>query len=88
MARKRANRALATPLYFLGDFEGARRYARRGVQIWRAEGVQSQVGEAWHAVGCLFFGALLEWHFGEITSCQPTMAEAISLAKELNSTEF
>ena len=37
-----------------------------------------------HAVGCLFFKALLEWHFGEIASCQPTMAEAISLAKELN----
>jgi adenylate cyclase len=78
--------ALATPLYFLGDFEAAREYARRGVQIWRAEGLQSQVGEAWHAVGfgCLFFEALLDWHFGEISSCQPTMAEAISLAKELN----
>jgi serine/threonine protein kinase len=76
--------ALATPLYFLGDFEAAREYARRGVQIWRAEGLQSRVGEAWHAFGCLFFEALLDWHFGEISSCQPTMAEAISLAKELN----
>ena len=76
--------AVASPLYFLGDFEGARQYARQGVQIWRAEGVQSQVGEAWHMVGCLFFEALLEWHLGEIASCQPTMAEAISLAKELN----
>jgi hypothetical protein len=37
-----------------------------------------------YAVGCLFFEALLDWHFGEISSCQPTMAEAISLAKELN----
>jgi predicted ATPase len=36
------------------------------------------------AVGCLFFEALLEWHFGEIASCQATMAEAISAAKELN----
>jgi tetratricopeptide (TPR) repeat protein len=76
--------ALASPLYFLGDFEAARQHARRGVQIWRAEGLQSQVGEAWHAVGCLFLEALLDWHFGEISSCQPTMAEAISLAKELN----
>jgi predicted ATPase len=76
--------ALETPLYFLGDFEAARQYARRGVQIWRAEGVRSQGTEAWHAVGCLFLEALLEWHFGEIASCQPTMAEAISLAKELN----
>jgi hypothetical protein len=42
------------------------------------------VGPAWHAVGCLFFEALLDWHFGEISSCQPTMAEAISLAKELH----
>jgi adenylate cyclase len=73
---------LVTSLYFLGDFEGARQYARRGVQIWRAEGVQSQGTEA--SVACLFFEALLEWHLGEIASCQPTMAEAISLAKELN----
>jgi hypothetical protein len=36
-----------------------------------------------HAVGCLLFEALLEWHFGEIASCQPTMAHAISLAREL-----
>ena len=76
---------LAVPLYFLGDFETARQYARRGVQIWRSGGVQSQVDEVTeHAVGCLFFEALLEWHFGEIASCQPTMAEAISVAKELN----
>ena len=76
---------LAVPLYFLGDFEAARQYARRGVQIWRAGGVESQDDEVTeHAVGCLFFEALLEWHFGEIASCQPTMAEAISVAKELN----
>ena len=35
-------------------------------------------------VGCLFMGPYLEWHFGEIASCQANMAEAISLAKELN----
>ena len=28
--------------------------------------------------------ALLDWHFGEMDSCQATMAEAIALAKELN----
>jgi predicted ATPase len=33
---------------------------------------------------CLCFEALSKWHFGEIASCQPTIAEAISLAKELN----
>jgi adenylate cyclase len=75
---------LAVPLYFLGDFLAARKYARRGVQIWRTERVQSQIDEGWH-VSCLFFEALLEWHFGESASGQPTMAEAISLAKELNS---
>jgi serine/threonine protein kinase len=76
--------ALAAPLYFLGDFEAARHYARSGVQIWRAEGVPPQVNEASDAIGCLFFEALLEWHFGEIASARTTMAEAISLAKERN----
>ena len=41
-----AYRALAVTLYFLGDFESARQYAMRGVQIWRSGGVQSQVGRA------------------------------------------
>jgi len=77
--------ALAVPLFFLGDFEAAREYTKRGVEIWRAGGVQSQVEEiTGHAVGCLYFEAILDWHFGEIASCQPTMAKAISVAKELN----
>jgi predicted ATPase len=77
--------ALAVPLFFLGDFEAARQYTKRGVEIWRAGGVQSQVDETTgHAVGCLYFEAILDWHFGEIASCQPTMAKAISVAKELN----
>ena len=76
---------MAATLYFLGDFEAARQYARRGVQIWRSGGVQSPVGRLDPpAVGCLCYEALSEWHFGEIASCQATMAEAISLAKELN----
>ena len=33
---------------------------------------------------CLSYEALSEWHFGEIASSDATMAEAISLAKELN----
>ena len=41
-----ACRALAATLYFLGDFESARQYAMRGVQIWRSGGVQSQVEES------------------------------------------
>ncbi len=82
--------ALAVSLYFLGDFETARKYSMLGVQLWRSSGVQSQVEEVTvdevtgQAVGCLFFEALLQWHIGEIASCQPTMAEAISAAKELN----
>ncbi len=78
-------RALAVTLYYLGDFESARQYAMRGVQIWRSEGVQSPVEEVTApAVSCLLIEALFEWYFGEIASCQATMAEAISLAKELN----
>ena len=40
-----AYRALAGTLYFLGDFDSARQYAMRGVQIWRSGGVQSPVEE-------------------------------------------
>ena len=36
------------------------------------------------AVGCLVYDALSKWHLGEITSCEATMGEAISLAKESN----
>src|SRR5271166_1978498 len=74
--------ALAVPLYFLGDFEAARQVTKRGVEIWHGGGVQPQV--VWQGIGCLFFEAILDWHFGEIASCQPTMAKAISVAKELN----
>ena len=80
-----AYRALAGTLYFLGDFESARQYAMRG---------RSDLALGRHAVSCrraqcarvacLCYKALCEWHFGEIASCQARMAEAISLAKELN----
>ena len=77
-----AHRALAVTLYYLGDFESARQNATRGVEIWRSEGVHSPVEEITApAVSCLCFQALSGWHFGEIASCQVTMAEAISLAK-------
>jgi predicted ATPase len=76
--------ALATTLYFLGDFETARQYAMRGIQIWRSGSVQSPIEELdAPAVLCLCYEAVLEWHAGENTSCHATMAEAISLAKEL-----
>jgi serine/threonine protein kinase/predicted ATPase len=80
-----AYRALAVTLYFLADFETARQNALRGVQLWRSGGVQSHAEflDA-SAVVCLCYEALSKWHFGEIDSCQATMAEAISLATELN----
>ena len=66
-----AYRALACTLYFSGDFETARQYAMRGVQIWRSGGVQSPVEEVIApAVACLCYKALCEWHLGEIASCQ------------------
>jgi tetratricopeptide (TPR) repeat protein len=80
-----AYRALATTLYYLGDYGSSRQYAKCGLQIWRSEGVQSPVEEvSAPAVSCLCHKALFEWHFGEIDSCQATMAEGISLAKDLN----
>jgi predicted ATPase len=80
-----AYRTLAVTLYFLGDFETARQYAMRGIQIWRSGGVQFPVEEVMSpVVVCLCYGALSQWHLGEIASCQADIAEAISLAKELN----
>ena len=80
-----AYRALASTLYWSGDFETARQYALHGVQVWRSGDGHSQVEEL-HApaVACLCIEALSEWHIGEVDSCQPTIEEAISLAKELN----
>jgi hypothetical protein len=75
----------AATFYYSGDFESARQYAMRGLQIWRSGSVHSTVQELFApAVQCLVYKALSEWHFGEVASCQMTMAEAISLAKELN----
>ena len=80
-----AYRTLAVTFYFLGDFESSRQNAMSGAQIWRSGGVQSPVGEPiTPAVTCSCHQALSEWHLGEIASCQATMAEAITLAKELN----
>jgi adenylate cyclase len=82
-----ANRALACALYYLGDFASAHQYAVRGVEIWRSGGVQSPVEESKApAVSCLWVKALSEWHSEEIVSSQASMAEAISLARELNYT--
>jgi tetratricopeptide (TPR) repeat protein len=82
-----AYNALAATLFYLGDFESARKYAMRGVQIWRSGNVQSHA-EEWYtpAVGCLGYGAMSEWHLGEIACSHANIDQAISLAKELNDT--
>jgi adenylate cyclase len=81
-----AYRALAVTHHYLGHFEAARPYATQGVQIWRSErALLSPIEEPIApAVACIYYEAVIEWHFGEIDSCQATMAQAISLAKELN----
>jgi hypothetical protein len=80
-----ACQALACTLCFLGDFETAQRYAMRGVQIWRSGDLQPPVEEvSAPAVMCLCFEALSKSLLGEIASARPTMAEANSIAKELN----
>jgi len=56
-----------------------------GVEIWRSGDVQSHAKDLdVSAVACLSYEALSEWHFGEIASSHARIAEAISLAKELN----
>jgi len=80
-----AYRALAVTLYYSGDYETSQQYATRAVQIWRSGNVQSHTeGPQAPVFVCLCYLAGCEWHFGEIASCRSTIAEAISLAKELN----
>jgi predicted ATPase len=82
-----ACQALVSTLYYLGEFEVARQYAMRGVQIWRSGSVKYNAEDLdAPAVVCLCYEALCQWHVGEIASCHPTMEKAISLAKELNET--
>src|SRR6201984_2318885 len=76
--------ALACTVFYLGDFETAHQYATLGVQIFRSNGAVSLVEEKDSpAVSCLFHKGLSEWHLGDVTSSHLSMAEAISLAKEL-----
>ena len=80
-----AYRALAATLYWSGDFELARQYAMRALEIWHAGDVPSQVEQVTApAIACLYYRAVSEWHLGETASSKVNMAEAISLAKELN----
>jgi adenylate cyclase len=80
-----AYRDLAGTLYFLGDFEAARQNAASGLQIWRSGGQPSPVEEFYAPpVLCLVVEALFDWHLGQIPSCKEAMAQAISLAEQLN----
>jgi tetratricopeptide (TPR) repeat protein len=79
--------ALARTHYHLGDFEAARRDGALGIQLWRSGAILSPVEElSTPAVICFCDQAHSNWHLGEIESCHAAMAEAISLAKELNDT--
>ncbi|HYZ75375.1 MAG TPA: hypothetical protein VE641_20010, partial [Chthoniobacterales bacterium] len=54
------------------------------LELWRSVGARSLVEEVDPPeVACLIDKAQSEWHLGEVASCERTMAEAISLAKEL-----
>jgi hypothetical protein len=80
-----ACRGLAVTLYYLGDFETAREYAVRAIEIWRSGSVLSQTEDIdAPATTCLVYEALCAWHLGEITTSKPNMVEAISLSKKLN----
>jgi len=80
-------RALALTLCCMGEFESARRYARRGVRLWRSRSAPSPVEEAdAPIVTCLLVEGLIKWHFGEGVAGRADMAEAISVAKEQNDT--
>jgi predicted ATPase len=77
--------AAGSTYHYSGDFETARRYNTRALEIWRSGGVRSAFQEIdAQPVACLSHEALLQWEFGEIPSCYATIAESISLAKELN----
>ena len=53
-----ACRALAGTLFFLGDFESARRYATEGVRVWRSASVQSAAEEYYSPLlSCLRYEA-------------------------------
>ena len=86
-----AYRALSLTLYHLGDFENAKLNAECGVRIWRSGAVRPETVAIKFPLGhpvvaCLNYEALSKWHLEGDTSHQTIMAEATSLAKELNDT--
>jgi adenylate cyclase len=80
-----AYECLACTRFFCGDFGAAYESAVLGVQIWRSGKVQSQVEELMApGVICLCFKGLAEWHLAEAASYKVTIAEAVSVAKQLH----
>jgi predicted ATPase len=79
-----AYNSLAITFFFSGDFGSARQCTMDGIEIWRSGGARSYAVELHSSVvTCLCYKAASDWHVGEITSAEATIAEAISLAKEL-----
>jgi tetratricopeptide (TPR) repeat protein len=76
---------LAVTLYFLGDFETSGQYLMRADRHWRSLGAHTSIVEVDSgAVTILCYKALFAWNIGETASCRAAIAEAISIAKELN----
>jgi serine/threonine protein kinase/predicted ATPase len=77
--------AMAAILYCLGDLEAGQQYTRRSIEIWHSGPVRFAPEEVdVPVVTCLCYEAIFQWNFGDITSCHKALAEAISVAKELN----
>jgi hypothetical protein len=75
--------AMANTPFWMGDFETALRYQKRGVAIWRSGGVRSHFEEVdSQAVACLCHEGLFQWHSGETATCRAVITEAILLAQE------
>ena len=80
----KAHMVMAATLYYLGDFDKAREHAMDGVHMLHSGCVEPQTEELDEPViACFCHEALCAWHFGEIPSCYSSIAEAISLAREL-----
>jgi tetratricopeptide (TPR) repeat protein len=76
---------LACTHYYLGDFEAARQYSRRGLEISRSEKIQPYAKDPdTPPVACLCYLAGSEWHLGEMSSSQASIAEAVSISKRVN----
>ena len=78
--------AMAAILYCLGDL-GAGRHMHKAsysdLALWSSRICTRRSGRP-RSFTCLCYEAIFQWNFGDITSCHKALAEAISVAKELN----